>query len=298
MASVLLHALVIAAGLVVTWTVVQEESRPPPRPIVADFKATAFLPVDELPVSTIETIDTPPVEAPPPEPYEPAEPKLTDMTWAVFDASQAGRAESRGHDASFAGARATNARSVVYVIDASGSMTTWLSMVLTALSQSLNRLDSAQRYAVIFFQGDQAIIVPPDRLQPAQSRAIRKTMAWTKQGANLMPGGGSNPIPALEAALQLEPDVIFLLSEGLEGRGGTTGDRTSMLARLDELNPIADPVTGNRWTRIQCIRIGTERETIDDTPTLMQTIAKHHGGPGGWMSLDRSDLTEDPGADQ
>lgn len=298
MASVFLHALVIAAGLVVTWTVVQEDSRPPPRPIVADFKATAFLPVDELPVSEIETTATPLVETTPPEPYKPAKPEPTDMTWAVFDASQAGQANSTDREANFAGVRATNARSIVYVIDASGSMTTWLPMVLTALSQSLNRLNSAQRYAVIFFQGDRAIMVPPDRLQRAQLRTIRKTMAWTQQGRNLIPGGGSNPIPALEAALRLEPDVIFLLSEGLEGPGGGSVDSQSLLVTLNELNPIADPVTGNRWTRIQCIRIGADRDSRDDTPTLMQTIAEHHGGPGGWISLDRSDLTEDSGADQ
>ncbi|MDG2424014.1 MAG: VWA domain-containing protein [Phycisphaerales bacterium] len=298
MASILLHALVIAAGLVVTWTVVQEDSRPLPRPIVADFKATAFMPVDELPVTQIQDSIEPTLEPPPPIPVKTTSPEQVDMTWAVIDASMAARAGESKHDAGFAGARATNARSIVYVIDASGSMTTWLTMVLKALDQSLSRLDSAQRYAVVFFQGDQAIVVPPDRLQPARSRNIRNTMNWTRKGSNLMPGGGSNPLPALEVALQMQPDVIFMLSEGLEGPGSDTMNGTSMLQKLDELNPIADPVTGNRWTRIQCIRIGSDAGSADAESSLMKNIAERHGGSGGWVSLSRSDLMNDSGEDQ
>ena len=294
----MLHAVVIAAGLVVTWTVVQDDSRPPPRPIVADFKATTFMPVDELPVSDSPIEVETPEEVLPPVPIEVKTSEPVDMTWAVIDASMAAREDPSDQQAGFAGARATNARSIVYVIDASGSMITWLTMVLKALDQSLERLDSSQRYSVIFFQGDRAVMVPPDRLQPARRRTIRNTMNWTRQGANLMPGGGSNPMPALQAALELQPDVIFLLSEGLQGPGGEMVDHVAVLNSLDELNPIADPVTGNRWTRIQCIQIGNDVMEQPDDNSLLKAIAERHGGPDGWIRLGRSDLIKDSGADQ
>ncbi|MCH2134017.1 MAG: VWA domain-containing protein [Phycisphaerales bacterium] len=299
LASILLHAGLIVIGLIVTWSVIRTESRRPPRPIVADFQATAFLPVDELPdVETTAPADVP-SELEPPEPVEFTLPEDVDTVSALFEASRAGQFNVQERETSFAGVRMTNARSIVYVIDASGSMTTWLPLVLRALRRSLDRLDAAQRYAVFFFQGGDVVAVPPaGRLQPATPRAINETMAWTSRGANLIPGRGSDPTAALEAALQMEPDVIFLLSEGLAGAGASTIDETRLMERLDELNPIADAVTGNRWTRIQCIQVGGEQDETTGERTVMRRIADRHGGPEAWTFLGRSDLDEDQGGDQ
>ena len=49
-------------------------------------------------------------------------------------------------------------------------------------------------------------------------------MEWASRGANLIPGGGSNPLAAMEDAFSLRPDVIFLLSEGLDGIRGSNLD--------------------------------------------------------------------------
>jgi len=283
----------------VTWTVVQDDTGPPPRPVIADFMATSYMPVDDLPITEASSeVIEPPIEVIPPVPIERSPSMPIDPTWAVIDASMAARDGDREQAAGFAGARATNARSIVYVIDASGSMITWLTMVLEALSQSLDRLDASQRYAVMFFQGDEVITVPPARLQSARQRNIRNTTQWTRQGANLMPGGGSNPLPALQAALELQPDVIFLLSEGLQGPRGDLVDQSAVLTSLDELNPIADPVTGRRWTTIQCIQVSNDAMEAAEDHSLLKSIADRHGGPDGWTSLGRSDLIRRSGADQ
>ena len=296
LASIVLHVGLIVTALLVTWSVIQDSDRPPPRPIVADFRAHAFLPVDELPDAAVQSPDElPPEIVDPPTPMEFELNSAADLTQIVFNASSAANRSSQQSEASFAGTKMTNARSIVYVIDASGSMTTWLPLVLEALDQSLNRLDSAQRYAVFFFQGGRAIGVPPfDRLQPVSSRSIRETLAWTQRGSNLIPGGNSDPLAAIEAALSLEPDVIFLLSEGLDGGGGSVGDHDAMMERMDKLNPIADPVSGMRWTRVQCIQIGDDEI---NPGILMQRIADRHGGPDGWTGMSRTELMGHPEGD-
>ena len=302
LASVLLHVGLVAAALLVTWSVIQQPDRAPPRPIVADFRAHAFLPVDELPETTLQSPDErPPEIVAPPAPVDPPAPVEFDLNTAidlspiVFSRSSSADRQSIQSEASFAGTKMTNARSIVYVIDASGSMTTWLPLVLEALSQSLNRLDQAQRYAVLFFQSGRAIRVPPEnRLQRVSPRSIRETLAWTQRGVNLIPGGNSDPLAAMEAALLLEPDVIFLLSEGLDGPGGSVGDHELMMQRLDELNPIADPVSGMRWTRVQCIQIGDDEMKPG---ILMQRISERHGGPDGWTGMSRTELMGTPAGD-
>ena len=294
MASGLLHAMVIAAGLVITWTVIQDESRPKPRPIISDFRSTAFLPVQTLPVPEAPAIDeTPEIESPP-EIMIPVLPELTEPTWANMDMSYGSSQSSSDTQAEFAGARVTNARSLVYVIDASGSMMTWLPMVLDALEQSLERLSPSQRFSVLFFQRDRSIPVPPERLVKASPANIDRVMKWSSRGANLIPGGGSNPMPALEQAFALEPDVIFLLSEGLDGTNGSTLEVDQLFQRLDTLNPIADPVNSTRWTRIQCIEIGADQENDDDGDSTMQRLGERYGGSDGWIRLGRKELAKQP----
>ncbi len=290
----MLHATIIAAGLVITWTVIQDDSRPRPRPIVSDFRSTAFLPVQSLPVTEPEiVVETPEIEFPP-EIITPVLPELQEPTWVTTDRPDGDSASGQDNQAEFAGAHVTNARSLVYVIDASGSMMTWLPMVLDALELSLNRLSSSQRFAVIFFQRDRSIPVPPERLVKANEPNISRVMNWSNKGANLIPGGGSNPLSAMQKAFALDPDVIFLLSEGLDGTNGSELEADVLFQRLDDLNPIADPVTNQRWTRIQCIEIGADQENDEDGDSMMQRLGERYGGPDGWIRLERTELVKPP----
>lgn len=294
MASGLLHALVIVAGLIITWTVIQDDDGREPRPIVSDFRSTAFLPVQVLPSPEPEEVEETLEQESSPEIMVPVLPDIAEPTWVNMDLTQNASPSAGSEQVEFAGARVTNARSLVYVIDASGSMMTWLPMVLEALGQSLDRLSANQRFAVIFFQGDRALMVPPGRLVKANASNIARTMDWSAQGRNLIPGGGSNPWPALERAFAMEPDVVFLLSEGLDGTDDSSLRLDELFKRIDRLNPIADPVTGARWTRIQCIEIGAERANEEDGDLTMRRLGGRYGGPDGWIRLGREELVNQP----
>ena len=98
----------------------------------------------------------------------------------------------------------------------------------------------------------------------------------------------------MEKAFSLEPDVIFLLSEGLDGTNGSSLEVDLLFNRLDELNPIADPVTSARWTRIQCIEIGADQQNEEDGDSTMQLLGERYGGPDGWIRLGRKELVKQP----
>jgi hypothetical protein len=75
---------------------------------------------------------------------------------------------------SFAGLRASNAQSIVYVVDASGSLIGTLPVVRRELEQSLRRLDPSQRFSVVFFQRNQALEAPVPEGTKASSGGLRK----------------------------------------------------------------------------------------------------------------------------
>jgi hypothetical protein len=185
--------------------------------------------------------------------------------------------------ASFAGTSATNARRIVYLIDATGSMIAHLQVVLDELARSLSNLSSQQSYTIIFFQGDRAIEVPPGgKLITASPAEHERGMAWIKQ--NIVPKDRTNPMPAIRLALKYRPDVVFLLSHGLTGHGEFEIDQRDLLLLLEQENPV-DRATGRRITQINCIQFLAE-----DPLDTMKRIAEVHGGPNGYKFLSRREL--------
>src|SRR5690606_13143586 len=170
----------------------------------------------------------------------------------------------------------SNAQRIVYVIDASGGMIPYLPFIINELRKSLDRLTSEQSFAIVFYQGDDAILVPTggqgltDALPEAKDRALR----WIDE--NIRPRQVSNPIPAFEAAMRLNPDVVFVLSANITARGRYEVDQAELLNRLDELNP-ANPLDRRRKSQINCIQF------LDPDPLdTMRLIAEEHGGERGY----------------
>lgn len=189
----------------------------------------------------------------------------------------------------FAGLGAGAARRIVFVVDASGSMIGVFPFVVSELSRSLSKLSPAQSYAVIFFQRDEALPAPPrGRLVGATREHVQRTIDWIRgepgRPPTVIPTGRSNPLRALEDALELDPDVIFLLSSNVTGSGRYAVDLGELLERLDTMNP-TDPESGRRGTSINCIQF------LDPDPLdALRRIAESHGGPEGYRFLGRTEL--------
>ncbi|MCE9620479.1 MAG: hypothetical protein K8R92_11325 [Planctomycetes bacterium] len=187
----------------------------------------------------------------------------------------------------FAGLKASNARRVVYLVDASGSLVGTFPLIVEELRKSLQRLDPRQSFGVIFFQRGEAVTVPPGgTLQPATPERVNESMKWIE--AKMIPSGRSNPVVAFEAAMAMHPEVIFLLSSDITGSGEFEMSEVALMAALERLNPV-DPATGRRLARVQCIQF------LDPDPLgTLRRIAKEHGGEDGFISITRQDLGLDP----
>ena len=63
--------------------------------------------------------------------------------------------------------------------------------------------------------------MPPssgERLMPVTNESRVASTAWL---AGIQPGGRSDPLAGLTAALKLKPDLIFLLTRSIRRSGGT-----------------------------------------------------------------------------
>jgi hypothetical protein len=177
----------------------------------------------------------------------------------------------------FAGLSAQRTRSVVYVVDASGPMVTTLPQVLALLTRSVGDLLPTQRFSVVLFRDSGGSPTGAEVFSPRLLDATPRNQARLKDWlAGVRPGGRSNPLAGLRAALALKPQVVFLLTRSIERSGGGQWEQglAGILSELESLNPV-DPATGRRRTAIKTIQF------LEDDPTgIMSAIADRHGGPG------------------
>lgn len=210
-----------------------------------------------------------------------------------------GTAASALDGASFAGVSARRANSVVYAVDASGAMITSLPFVLEELRRSVSALAPDQRFAVVLFGRRVGEDVedagvrrfPEEGLLLATPASKARLFTWL-DGAQAR--GVSNPLDGLLAALERQPQVVFLLSRSIrrtDGReaGGDWGPgREAILAELDKANPVRKSIFGPpaRAVQVKCLQF------LEEDPTgVMRAIAEvHGGGPDSYRLLPETEL--------
>ncbi len=111
------------------------------------------------------------------------------------------------------GGSAREAKRIVYVVDRSGSMLHTFFFVQEELKRSINGLRRSQKFHVIFFNEGTPLEPPPRALVSAIGG--RKEAFFTFL-ARVSPSGGTNPEPAIRRALSLKPDLVYLLSDGID----------------------------------------------------------------------------------
>ena len=182
----------------------------------------------------------------------------------------------------FTNVKGDSAKRIVYVVDGSGSMALCLPFIRAELLRSVARLDASQSFQIVVFRD------PPAGSQSAGTFVLnpRKNETNALLAASdlnksilrewletVQPLGRSSPLAGIEAALAMQPDLIFLLSRAIKRSVNSDVEETNrlVLARLDALNPI-NPITRKRPTVIKALQF------VDNDPTgLMQSIGKTHG---------------------
>jgi secreted protein with Ig-like and vWFA domain len=103
--------------------------------------------------------------------------------------------------------------STVFVIDVSGSMQNQakLPRVMNALTRAIDQLSEKQKFCVLLF--DQTYYSAPwvTGLTAGTADNKRRIKAWLAQPPG---GGGTEPMGAMAAAIELRPERIVLLSDG------------------------------------------------------------------------------------
>ncbi len=130
-----------------------------------------------------------------------------------------------------------NARKIVYVIDASGSLIDTLDDAINELKRSVMQLTEEQWFTVIFFQGGKLLEFPPARLKTADGPNKQQLMDWLDpESGHIVAGHGSDPVKAIKRALQYRPQLVYLLSDNITGKGIYEVDQRRLLRAIRKTN--------------------------------------------------------------
>lgn len=243
-----------------------------------------------------ETAPTPaPAPPPPVEPIEAPAPMMMPPDPAAVAPSPRVEAPppvmmAEPPEVEFVGLGAGNARDIVYVVDGSGSMISAMPIVLRELERSLRKLESMQRFQILIFQNDGFVSMPMPgraggggeaRLVRARAAQVDAALAWA---AATRPSGRSDPLEALEAAMKLKPDAVFLLTTEITGsRRWSPGERASFMEQLERINPLT---AGGRAR----VPIKTILFLDEDASGIIPEIGRRFGGEEGFVFRSRRDL--------
>lgn len=161
-------------------------------------------------------------------------------------------------------------RSVVYVIDASGSMIDQFDSILKELRKAIQDLGPADRFTVLFFQDEQVVSLKPVGLRPATRSNVDSACQWAGVGsANVVPSGSSNPMPAIRRALAMRPSEVWLLSDNITGKGRHALEAEQLLSEVDQLR---------RVLRADRTRVHTIQFLHADAHGTLAELSKRTGG--------------------
>lgn len=158
----------------------------------------------------------------------------------------------------------------VFVVDRSKSMGGTglgaLQAARTQLLRQLDRLESNHEFQIIAYHNS-TVMFGQRKLRPATPQNLKLVPQFFD---NLVAYGGTDHEAALHAALNLQPEFIFLLTDG--------DDPTIGLERLREISLRA----GSR-TVIHCIQFGTESTSPKET--FMKSLAAICGGEYRYINM-------------
>ena len=162
------------------------------------------------------------------------------------------------------GGSTRGAKRIVYVVDRSGSMTDTFAFVQKEMKRSVAALRRSQKFHVIFFSSGVPLENPPRELVSAIN-AYKEAFYSFLDGVR--PEGGTEPLAALRRAFSLDPDVIYLLSDGHDFP-------PSLRARLDE------------WDADRRVAIHTIAYLDPEGRTVLERVAREHKGEFRYVSED------------
>lgn len=233
-----------------------DESMPPPGGAV-DVVAQADAPP---PTDTRPDVEPPEFgfTAPdPPKPKPQPVPAVVAAGTPLGRPTKGGAGAAGGGGSEFMGIRSTGEH-VVYVIDRSGSMGNddRFAHACLELKRSIERLPASGSFSVIFFSAG-PYALPPGALVKATKRSKEEAAKWIE---SIIPMGNTDPTLALQQALAMKPQAIYLMTDG------AFDEPPSVLGVIDRFN--AD----------RSVSINTVAFYDRSSEFVLQKIAKENNG--------------------
>lgn len=164
---------------------------------------------------------------------------------------------------------------VVFVIDCSASMdnsnNNAMRTAKAALQSSLEALDAAQRFQIIFYNDEATALRLSDRPRPELYFAseLNKQRARNEIG-RVTPSGGTEHLLAINLALSFSPEVIYFLTDAAE-----PALQASQLRAIERKN------AGK--TRIHTIEFGKQNKLGPEN--FLQVLARKNGGTYRYVDI-------------
>ena len=156
-----------------------------------------------------------------------------------------------------------NAKKIVFVCDASGSMLNKFSTLRRELSNTVQGLRVIQSFNIVFFQEQSATALDPNQLVMATPESKLKATNFLED--KVTPRGETNPIPGIEIAFRQHPELIYILTDG------DFPDNNAVLAKIRELNK-------DHKVKVNTIAFVSESDTDTAFMKLLSQIASENGG--------------------
>jgi len=155
-----------------------------------------------------------------------------------------------------------NARKIVYLCDESGTMLSVFSNLKFELTKSIEALRPPQSFGVVFFRDDKVEALDDKSLLLANPENKRKAFGYVN---DRYPAGLTNPIPAINLALSLKPELMYVLTDGFDN-----------VSNFDDVINAFRKGNPDKKIHVNCILLQE-----NDDPKLEQVlaqIAKENGG--------------------
>lgn len=157
----------------------------------------------------------------------------------------------------------------VYVIDRSYSMENGnaFNAAKNELLASIARLNETQQFQIIFYSHEVEVLQPRDSRLDMYWGTEAQRMQVSNQLRTIRPNGGTRHLPALLKAVDFNPDVIFLLTDG-------AADSALSAAELQQVKQ-----RNRGGARIHCIEFGNgPASVISGEANFLRQLAKQHQG--------------------
>ncbi len=243
--SIVAHMGLIVVAIFVVWSVRNLNEA---KDVVVPLVRLSQTPGVPLQVQVQPRVEAPPA-TPAPAPSPTPEPAPAEAAAAV-DVEVAGLSEpvaggpsfaldvadAAQFDTNFLGSGG-NARNIVFLVDASGSLIADLPLVQKELQKSIRELTEKQRFTVLFFKAEGVLEAEPRGMLHASADVKARRIAWIDPRANnVIAAGRGDTGGAIVEALKRKPDLIFLLSDNITGSGRWAVDQQNLLESIRRSN--------------------------------------------------------------